>query len=95
MLLLAGCDVLPKKEWQPPHVPEFQRFIPLPENHPGDTLPGAVALDTATGKLCKTYKWSVPNMELPSCAELTSYVDADEILKQLKANRPPLESFEK
>jgi len=53
---------------KPQQVSSGQRFILVPGQMPAPLLPGALALDTETGKLCKTYSWNEPSGErISSC----------------------------
>ncbi len=66
-LLLAGCATGPREP------AEHARFALVMSGQPSGTVPGALALDTKTGQLCKTYNWIVRGVEetsLPICANL-------------------------
>jgi len=83
-LLLSGCDQLIQNQKQQPQIAqpsvptksgstEEKRFVfpaksgPFPES--------SVALDTISGRLCKTYQWKDSNQVprgLPACSELSA-----------------------
>lgn len=85
LIIVAGCDVQRPEKSQGPGPPAgqyFQRFVPVPETGTIGLLYGVprpfVALDTVTGKLCRTWNFSWPSpsdvqrviQELPVCADL-------------------------
>ena len=65
-LILQGCTLTQTPP--PPVLPQpYQRFVPVA------TSDRDFALDTKTGKLCKTWSWSIADSALsglPECAEL-------------------------
>jgi hypothetical protein len=76
LIFLAACQSQPSEI--PIKTPAIQapainhrRFAVVPE-YPPRVFPGALALDTETGKLCRTYNWSVNEVSdiLPMCFDL-------------------------
>jgi hypothetical protein len=62
LLVMFGCT-----KSQPPPAPAFQqRFVPISSPTPlfDGMQPAHFALDTKTGKICKTWAWNNPNSEL-------------------------------
>ena len=79
LLTLQGCDsarsTQPSQPTQPTQ-PNTQRFVPIASPTPlfSGMQPAHFALDTATGRLCKSWDWNAPQHELndlPACYSLT------------------------
>ena len=66
-LTLQGCTLT---QSPPPVLPQpYQRFVPVA------TSDRDFALDTKTGKLCKTWGWSIADSALSSLAECAELRD--------------------
>lgn len=75
-LLLASCNLQkPTAEPKETATLDFQRFVPLPSSTPlvDGVQAGNLALDTKTGRLCKSWEWLQANTELnelPECYKI-------------------------
>ena len=68
-LTWQGCTQFAPPPAAPPPPQQYQRFIPAA------TADRDFALDTKSGKLCKTWNWTItdsPLNALPECADLRS-----------------------
>src|SRR5690242_6532515 len=79
LLSLQACNLTtPTRPPRPPQStePSAQRFVPITSPSPlfDGMQPAHFALDTATGRLCKSWEWNAPQNELnalPVCYSLT------------------------